>query len=1695
MANRSFNVNLQQPGGVGGRSYAAQGPFDGATLVDANKNPGVTQIYRGPLERGLHQAGAPPYVEPKASDALEHNVPSVIEMISQATPKRIAEILVQHSVAKEYPHFQLLPPRLASESELAGLSVGIFTIGPQLPTEVPEGVSARTISHKYETKLMRHKRVAQAMRFTRDSLKTPSGQAIFARYVLALAANASIMGQILITSALLRCKDWYAPYRQKYLPPGSFSGDTLAQKVTEPIGAMHRGPKMIYKMLDFVRTCATRSDSASFTHILCTSTVFALLSYGSSFDTEVFRRGEKATQILEQGGTYFKKNGAGGMTFIEEPEYDFMKVGREGSDKTNMLKRRIEVGRYYTLTSENMVSKSCDISFQQSADLGFLNMNSGDGVVERQSYLDILHACCAFDPMSGELSPAYNRLIANGGELIKQLADQVQARVPSNAEGACVDPFINWTPHSNPSIVKYFGEQDIAYTSIDDQEMIVEKVCCELRKKVTPEVLQSAKFVLEKAAQWHCPSDYQYAEAFFYATFHINRLKGNTMFDGMTVVPQRTPGGLLTLGEEEGDVVCHSVASPGVMSLVKINGKSNVGPAGYETIRAETNAKCAAVGAGNSVHKENLANIVHTTSLVRNEVPDYTTSGNISIALNTRMGEVMMQTGGEDAVPASQLGSLAAADRFGVRAIMDCFPGFSRYQNMEALCRVEPGPTSLVSKFVHDKLNEGMMAMNTIMGFLAQTFSCSAAPNYFFDWKSCDFDQASLNSLRDGSSKVRGAGVENILFGKRYPSAFQRALDDYGFANGSTEKTIGGLPRKSLHEENYGLNVFSEYITGSRVTKLLTLVGGPPAARANAAYARVASYGADVSLEAPVAFNVGTSLVPPGNVNAAGVAITSYSGVQMTRYAPEGTVIQYGGGLNAGAVNEGPDLLGGARFNPLLQNRVPQDISGGKQRLLNVLTGRDSMDVLVVPEEAGERAISSRNLVRAMLHARDHVLTKESGVYLTRYGQLPGGDRPVLGGILQAPFPDASAYGQNFWTIYEKVKGNIPDLTPAEANTVTAKQIMLAKSVIDWLGERREEDGVLNEEILGLVQTIYERSVDSPEFKRWEETVERTMRGGEDVEMVDVRPAQGNPLSINAAGPAVADGRVFPQGVEGGTCIQFGLSLSAEYFKKLRNRLRSIISSCGIPMATIEGWASTAIPAAVNAPYGDIDPAAAELSEVRTAHILPIAGRYLKSIYDCGEAFSHVRPASGIAVEQGNFGGVAGRNPSRHYISNFRLLPAFAAADIDFKKLSFMDDIAPSYEMTEYLDKLKKAVSSGGNKRKRGVETQSESAWATVSGLTMTDGDLRTYNDPQELGDLRRRYDGEFFRDRSGGRQPAGSNDPSVPKPDFTIPWWALRMGEDVNVLTGESLLKRCVTLAYCGTRVHRASFEQMYKNNIPGPIGFLCADLFITLVTSGLIFVAPANGATGLLSYGIPDMREGDDADRKMVNFTLTWHMNAMVIDDRNVFNWPDAVFEGYCGGGSGRLIRTGVGSLSAHQQNSSTFVNMQKLPVDFNYANRERRGERFVFPLGFSRKKSELNDYICFDGTVLSSVSGLAHWVPRSLLDRSRQGQIDMAYDSGFLGLEIFRFHGSRRNNREFDEKVPFIESVDLLRSGNMVACTANQWAYCPSTDKYTHKCQEGTGPLGSLDPGCMVALRGGAQTLQELKNVGSGRPLAIA
>ncbi len=1511
-------------------------------------------------------------------------------------------------------------------------------------------------------------------------------------------------------------------------------------------------------------------ESDSFTHCLCTNTVFALLAYGNDKETEVFRRGSAAPQILEQGGNYFRDKGVQGIRFIEEPAYYFDRAGKEGQDKTNMLKRQIEVGRHYIHTFESMVASDPNVSFKESSPLGYLNLDSQNGCVDTQCYLELLDACSMFNADTGELSAHYNAL----ANLITlgEIADEMQVTKPNKDQGGRVDPFIAFVPGSDPRVVHYLGEQDCYYTSQDDQDMIVERAIDLAAKSISDKDVNAIRKMLRYAEDWYNPTDFAYTEAFLTATYLSNMVGGNEEFTEYTKLPGLVgPEDATTyLGVEDavvaagavpdsvdwGKAVVKNVESPGYAALFKRSGLYSMTPKTTGEIAVDNASKAGFTPRGGiAANAAIYANALGGLSAIYHMAPPLTTAMNLRQSVNARFGtageilsgakhlwgsnEMSGRGGGNapfEANPAADNETFCR--RFGFAFRPNFFPGFSTIKNMQYLAGALSGssvPRILgASGDLKSSIPRGMSALNRVVANLTGIFSPPDAPNFYA------YDAGNPHTSELASNSTIS---QNIMIGVRPEIAYQKIRWNGYTAGvrGMLAETVGRNGGNADHHERFfGLETLTELLAGERYHKAsfansmarLSAAGG----LADDLAARLTADPNDAGEVARKARNVATlqaSYTYTQELNN----VIEEDLFCISRMAARGNAKQYnyvdamrmdmndntlfasdpaGGDANvylltASTADEvkarvrggnGPIAAAGGRMGAAAQ-RIPDFTRDGppgtsEATLIRWFTGGNGRADINGNEWA-------KTLIRAIIVARDHVVPEDA---MSMILQSPGAahpKEPFDAAIMQAANPLAwigiadRTFSDKFfyaWTqIAGSVDGDFPAAIAALNGTIGGEHLILAQGIFTAI-----QDANNIADLVGWSKGYYRRTLEE-QGRDFIEVLERAMQietvvagrdnvgagAGGAFKGADLLDAAGSPLDQCA-------------------CFKFGVALSSDYFKNFAKTMRVKLQYASITEEKINDWAgrNNGLVDRLAVTHGVANNADqwstgqhGEFDTARRDGILCSAGKILKIAWDAGENFSHFRPSN---RSEPLSEGVAGRTPSRFLVlgllasSNFgrNINDAYAPAALGYKEqaartLSLEDmflggDPAGNNE----YDSDRLAMESCKRNRYGGM------VGTVAAGLmNVQDPMAGAFDEPDKWAKRVKR--GGPDQDRRGQHRAPFKADSSN-HPDFSSPWWSLRRKAKGDG-TGFGLLRQFVTKLYCGAKVHRSVFREMYKANIPPPLGFLVADPFIRLMTSALVFVA-SSATTGRLSWCLPDFSVAYDADRKMYNHTLTFMMAAMVERPENVLIIPDAVFEGYMGGGNGSLIRTGLGDNELKNVVSASFMNLRNQSVDYNCHTNVHNGNRFVMALGASRKRREFSTFLTLSGSIMDSNIGLSHWIPQDLIASVRDGRMGAPYDSAYLNQQKFKFSKACKTmGPPLPDCTSYAEDRVALEVGNMVTAMTDQWAYCKATGQHSQKIVSGQGPLGALCPGSVKSLRGGATTVAQVKRTGNSDAMSLA
>jgi hypothetical protein len=238
---------------------------------------------------------------------------------------------------------------------------------------------------------MRHERWGQGLHLPYDFYMTTPGKQLFIEQTSLLSMNMVILGQLTITSALLRSKDKYKRWR--LFSNSESAGSSMGtMDIDMRFGILNKKPKTWYTLSNWARRMASKLG-VSFDKAIHAQTIKEQIIYGSDFETEAYRRGPQGPINLEQG-SFAINTTPDNIELVEEPSYLLHNVG-QGDDATQMLVSGVQVGRVGYL---NIL----DPMMKDTWDYHFLNFDRGNCEIEVQTWEDILNAALCWDD-DGEL--------------------------------------------------------------------------------------------------------------------------------------------------------------------------------------------------------------------------------------------------------------------------------------------------------------------------------------------------------------------------------------------------------------------------------------------------------------------------------------------------------------------------------------------------------------------------------------------------------------------------------------------------------------------------------------------------------------------------------------------------------------------------------------------------------------------------------------------------------------------------------------------------------------------------------------------------------------------------------------------------------------------------------------------------------------------------------------------------------------------------------------------------------------------------------------------------------------------------------------------------------------------------------------------------------------------------------------------
>lgn len=461
------------------------------TVQDPTLNVHPAQLY-------FDRLGVPDNIDPNNLDSLPRTSETIASMYQHATPTVVAQYVVDSSLYNEsYEHFVVLPP--IQTDKTSGVECHVLRFRNAPFTSQPEKSSAPRIRHSMEKHSMTLERLGQAMELDDDFAMTPEGRMVYDKYIETMSKDLILSAQMAAMTAMLRCFDNKRAYVSKF--GGGYANGHGLDDHTSMFGIMFKEEKAFYRLADHARTMGMRQNAKPFTHAFMTYNTRTQAALGDEFETEYYRRGPNNSRYLE-GGTEAVQTLPGngiGIKIVTEPDYTLDGTELGEHESYQLLENHVSVGHWNAILFDRLITDEEYPVPLKDMNLGYINLEAGDGQIQVQSYTDLLRAMIIWQA-DGELrEAAYNNLTSGGRAEAKAKELGIPGIVNRDRpeDGALIDPFIVDGFNGVRSATRYVGNMHTAYLDSDVCHRIAGSARNAVMEKMTERDLTAMRAALD----------------------------------------------------------------------------------------------------------------------------------------------------------------------------------------------------------------------------------------------------------------------------------------------------------------------------------------------------------------------------------------------------------------------------------------------------------------------------------------------------------------------------------------------------------------------------------------------------------------------------------------------------------------------------------------------------------------------------------------------------------------------------------------------------------------------------------------------------------------------------------------------------------------------------------------------------------------------------------------------------------------------------------------------------------------------------------------------------------------------------------------------------------------------------------------------------------------------------------------------
>ena len=401
------------------------------------------------------------------------------------------------------PHFRVLPLRALTDAELAGHAASVLSFGYTPPQEAAEFQPPHYIS--FETELYESKgyRFNHGFRYNLEFLLTDGGVEMLGQFASRAVNDFIILMEQIIMAAMMSVNDRYAEKRllwysgakttsellQKYQYRGPFTGGSWL--VSKSTVAMMQKPNGWEYLCEWVNDTMRARTGSGPNAVFIPPGIQRDLAYDKD-RVDYSKRGPLANDALLDGAAFTDRmirNKIAGIDIITQPTYE-MRDSRVEVDQA--LNHPLETGQWYLIGNDDykkhnivQASRGLDSAAPRYArgfnDLYYLDYSTDQVTKRCQSYAELMHAALCWDA-NGNLNNEAYRFLEDADWIRTFTEKNLELRI-TDMQKFKPDP---WIVESDGRFkrVSMVGNQDCYHTSIEDTEFAIHTAVNVLASKV-----------------------------------------------------------------------------------------------------------------------------------------------------------------------------------------------------------------------------------------------------------------------------------------------------------------------------------------------------------------------------------------------------------------------------------------------------------------------------------------------------------------------------------------------------------------------------------------------------------------------------------------------------------------------------------------------------------------------------------------------------------------------------------------------------------------------------------------------------------------------------------------------------------------------------------------------------------------------------------------------------------------------------------------------------------------------------------------------------------------------------------------------------------------------------------------------------------------------------------------------------------